>query len=207
MTKIILTRHGHVEGITPRRFRGHADVPLTAFGLAEANALAARIAKRWSPSAVYTSPLQRSAATGARIAEACRCGMETLADLIDVDYGKLQWKTHEEAEAQYPDLVQTWSSAPHLVRFPGGDSLQDVMVRSANALRTVLARHPEEVAVLVAHDNVNRALLLQLLDQPLLAYWRLAQSPCAISEIDVSGTNIRIARINDTAHLETLDNR
>jgi hypothetical protein len=28
---------------------------------------------------------------------------------------------------------------------------------------------------MVGHDSVNRALLLQLLDQPLAAYWKLAR--------------------------------
>jgi hypothetical protein len=30
MTKILLIRHGHVEGIRPPRFRGRADLPLIA---------------------------------------------------------------------------------------------------------------------------------------------------------------------------------
>ena len=29
MTKIILVRHGHVEGISPERFRGRAELALT----------------------------------------------------------------------------------------------------------------------------------------------------------------------------------
>ena len=49
-----------------------------------------------------------------------------------------------------------------------------------------LARHPDETIVLVGHDSVNRALLLQLLEQPLSAYWRLAQEPCCLNEIDVA---------------------
>src|ERR1700719_5138014 len=32
MTKILLVRHGHVEGISPERFRGRATLPLTAEG-------------------------------------------------------------------------------------------------------------------------------------------------------------------------------
>ena len=69
MTKIILTRHGHVEGISPERFRGRTDVPLTEIGTAQAEALAARISAEWRPRAVYTSPMTRCVATGARIAK------------------------------------------------------------------------------------------------------------------------------------------
>ena len=59
MTKILLTRHGHVEGIQPERFRGRAELALTAEGVAQAAALARRIAAHWKPAAIYTSALQR----------------------------------------------------------------------------------------------------------------------------------------------------
>jgi broad specificity phosphatase PhoE len=58
--------------------------------------------------------------------------------------------------------------------------------------------------VLVGHDSVNRALLMQLIDQPLSAYWRIAQSPCCLNEIDVTDGKISVQRINETAHLEAL---
>jgi hypothetical protein len=48
MTKVILTRHGHVEGISPERFRGRTDLPLTELGQAQAKAVATRIARAWN---------------------------------------------------------------------------------------------------------------------------------------------------------------
>ena len=48
---------------------------------------------------------------------------------------------------------------------------------------------------------MNRALLLQLLDLPLSAYWRFEQSPCCLNEIDVEGGKVCIRRINETRHL------
>jgi probable phosphoglycerate mutase len=57
MTKIILVRHGHVEGISPERFRGRADLLLTAEGRRQTEAVASRIQVSWNPAAVYTSPL------------------------------------------------------------------------------------------------------------------------------------------------------
>jgi hypothetical protein len=51
---------------------------------------------------------------------------------------------------------------------------------------------------------VNRALLVQLVDQPLSAYWRLAQAPCCINEIDVADRRVTVVRINETQHLDDL---
>jgi probable phosphoglycerate mutase len=87
MTKIILTRHGHVEGISPERFRGRTDMPLTKLGEAQARAVAARIAAEWQPKIVYTSPMIRCVATGDEIARACGVKGRALDDLNDMDYG------------------------------------------------------------------------------------------------------------------------
>jgi hypothetical protein len=48
------------------------------------------------------------------------------------------------------------------------------------------------------------SLLLQLLDQPLSAYWRIAQKPCAINEIDILDGRICVQRMNETHHLERI---
>jgi broad specificity phosphatase PhoE len=205
MTKILLIRHGHVEGIKPERFRGRQPLDLTARGRAEAQAVARRIAGAWRPSKIYTSPMGRSIETGAAIAKACGASTEICGDLTDIDYGAWQFKTFDEAKSENPALFAARFATPHLIRFPNGESLQDLAARAANALRFVLARHRDDIVVLVGHDSVNRALLMQLLDQPLSAYWRLAQSPCCLNEIDIIDGKIGVQRVNETGYLEALE--
>ena len=137
MTKILLTRHGHVEGIHPARFRGRAELPLTELGLAQSAALARRIAAHWKPVAVYTSPRERCVVTGAKIAAACGIAASVHEGLGDIDYGAWQMRTHEEVKAETPVAYQLWRESPHLVRFPEGESLQDVVA--------VFARHYPQV--------------------------------------------------------------
>ena len=204
MTKIILTRHGHVDGISPLRFRGQTELPLTARGRAQVVATAARIAARWQPQAVYNSPMGRCVDTGAAIANACGVSHESMKDLIDFNYGAWQWLTVDEVRAGWPGLLAAWHATPHLVRFPDGDALQDLVARTANAIRFVLARHPDGVVVMVGHETANRAILLQLLDQPLSAYWRLAQEPCAINDIEISDGRVRVDCVNDVSHLSSV---
>lgn len=202
MTRLLLTRHGHVEGIKPARFRGRAELALTPTGLMQAEALAQRIARQWKPVAIYTSALQRCVVTGARIGAACSAPAAVLDGLMDLDYGTWQMRTHDEVKAETPEAVRLWHAAPHLMRFPDGESLQDLVARTSDALRTVLAGHPGETVVMVGHDSVNRALLLQLLDQPLAAYWKLAQDPCCLNEVEIESDRIEILRVNDTSHLD-----
>jgi probable phosphoglycerate mutase len=205
MTKIVLTRHGHVEGIKPERFRGRIELPLTECGKVQASTTARHIASIWRPAAVYTSPMSRSVETGRMIARACAAATEAINGLQDFDYVDWQWKSHDEVKRAWPDLYSAWFTVPHLVRIPNGESLQDLVARSADRLRLVLDRHPHDVIVLVGHDSVNRALLLQLLDQPLSAFWRLSQEPCALNEIDNESGRIRVHGINESGHLRSIN--
>lgn len=203
MTRILLTRHGHVDGIKPARFRGRAELPLTERGLAQADALARRIARNWTPVAVYTSSLQRCVVTGGRIAVACGVTAQVRKGLGDIDYGSWQMRTHDEVRAEAPEAYQRWHAAPQLTRFPGGESLEDVVARTSDVLREMLERHTDDTVVLVGHDSVNRVLLMGFLDMPLSAYWRLVQDPCSLNVIEVSPAGETLVRlINDTNHLD-----
>ena len=148
MTRIVLVRHGHVEGIAPERFRGRRDVDLSALGIRQARATAQHIAQQWRPAALYSSPLRRCLQTAAGIDCA---GLEELN-----------------------------------------------AARMADVLRLICERHPQGTVVVVGHNACNRVLLLQALDRPLSAYWRVGQDPCAVSEIEISGTVITERRMNET---------
>jgi probable phosphoglycerate mutase len=207
MTRLILMRHGYVEGIYPERFRGRAEIPLSPLGIRQGQALAERVATNFAPAALYTSPMQRCIATADLISRKINIPPQPLMELQDIDYGEWQGLTHEIVKQQWPELYDRWKERPHLMRFPGGESLQDVVSRTANVVREMLLRYPGESdqVLLMGHDSVNRAALLQLLDQPLSAYWRLEQSPCAINEIVIDKQKISVRRVNDTSHLERLD--
>ncbi|MDE2228295.1 MAG: histidine phosphatase family protein [Alphaproteobacteria bacterium] len=204
MATIILTRHGHVEGIKPERFRGRRETPLTGLGRAQARAVAVRIAKAWKPTAIYTSPMGRCVETGGEIAKACGIGATPTATLNDLNYGAWEWRTLDEMRQAEPALYACWFATPQLMRFPGGESLQDLVARTADAIRLVAERHPRDAVVLVGHVSVNRALLLQCLDMPLSAYWRLDQEPCTLNEIAFADGRVRVIRVNDAQHVAGL---
>ena len=117
----------------------------------------------------------------------CACRCRPLDALIDIDYGAWQGLTQDEAEARWPAEAELWHRRPDLVRPPGGESLQDVLARVAEALRLIIGRHPQETVLLVGHDSVNRVLLLHALELPLARYWQIGQDPCAINRIEAIG--------------------
>jgi broad specificity phosphatase PhoE len=131
--KLILIRHGAVEGLDPPRFRGRKDLPLTQSGRRQARATAAFIAANWSVDAILSSPLSRCVDTAATIAAAVRVAPRTSDLLIDFDYGAWAWKSHAEVQAAWPELYQRWFRTPQLVQIPGGETLHDLLGRAAAA--------------------------------------------------------------------------
>jgi broad specificity phosphatase PhoE len=201
MTKLLLVRHGHVEGISPERFRGRAELKLTVAGRREAEMTAARIAASWRPAAIYTSPMSRCVDTGATIGKPLGLSPAPMPGLNDIDYGEWQGWTAAEVRTRWSDALDTWYRHPDWAAIPGGESLQEVLSRVVAALREVVGHHPDDTVVLVAHDSVNRVLLLHALELPLSRYWQFKQSPCAINEIDFGEDGFVIHSVNQTDHL------
>jgi broad specificity phosphatase PhoE len=207
MTKIILVRHGHVEGISPERFRGRADLALTPEGRRQAEATARRIEASWTPAALYASPLSRSLTTAEAIGRPFGLAPTPLPGLMDIDYGEWQGLTADEVGHKWPEALDTWQHAPHWAAIPGGESLQDVLTRAVAVLREVIGRHPNDTVVLVGHDSVNRIILLHVLELPLSRYRRLGQDPCAINEIDFTAGELTVRSVNGTYHLRDLSSK
>jgi broad specificity phosphatase PhoE len=203
-TTIVLIRHGHVRGIDPPTFRGRSDIELTERGIHEARNTAQWIAQHWRPTIVYTSPRRRCVQTGSWIARRCNVLTQTLCYLDDLDYGQWQSRTHEDIERDFPRMYQRWRRAPHLIRFPDGESLQELVARAADALRFAEQKHVGQTIVMVGHDSLNRALLMHLSGQPLASYWTIAQAPCAINEISITGDQPVVVGVNQTVHLHAV---
>jgi len=199
--KIILVRHGHVEGITPERFRGRAELPLTPLGRRQAQALATRIGASWKPVAVYASPLERAAATAELIASPLGLRAELRAEITDIDYGAWQGRTPAEARRNWPRELDLWFHAPQLARIPGGESLGDVAVRVTQFVCDLASAYGDDTVVIVGHDSVNRVLLLGALDLPLSHYWRIEQAPAALNELAFDGERFVVVSLNETFHL------
>ncbi|MBE9472271.1 MAG: histidine phosphatase family protein [Chloroflexi bacterium] len=205
MTRIVLVRHGQTAWNREVRFRGQADVELDEFGLQQAQATGRYLAARWPVVAVYASPLRRATQTAEAIARAHGLTAHPLEGLLDINFGEWQGLSPDEVAQRYPALYRAWWEAPHTVRFPGGERLDDVRSRVVAALDDVIARHPEQAVALVSHTVANRVLLCAVLGWGNDRFWRLRQETCAVNVFDAEddGT-FTIVLLNDTCHLQGL---
>jgi broad specificity phosphatase PhoE len=201
VTTVILTRHGHVEGIDPARFRGRLDLPLTPLGRRQADALRDRIARQWRPDAIHTSPLRRCVDTATAIAQPTGLVPHTTAALTDFDYGAWLGLSEDEVRDSWPEAWARWHDTPQLARIPGGDILRDLSERTVDALHHIVHAHLGQTVVIVAHDSVNRVLLLHALTLPLSHYNTIAQSPCGLNVLEFGHGRFKVSTLNESGHL------
>lgn len=203
MAKIILVRHGETDWNRHEVFRGQIDVPLNQNGLKQARALGDAL-KGQKLDAIYSSPLSRAVQTAEEIAKFQNLNVDVEDGFLDLSYGEWQGVSHEEVKARHPELDKKWHEQPHLLRFPGGESLDDVRERSMNALKRIASKHPDDTIVLVAHRVVNKVVLCAVLDLDNSYFWRIRQDTCCINIFEDAEIGYVLHRLNDTCHLEDL---
>jgi broad specificity phosphatase PhoE len=201
MTRVILVRHGQTAWNRSERFRGREDLPLDAVGRRQAAAAGRYIGARWSPAAIYCSPLKRAVETAQAIADACHLPVQSHADLIDIDYGRWQGFTASEASALYPDQYRCWIETPQGAEIPEGERLPGVQDRTSRALLEIVGAQRDSTTVIVGHTVVNRVLLCTVLGLDLSRFWHLRQETAAINVFDWDGSDFTLVSLNDTCHL------
>lgn len=202
VTRLFLVRHGETESNRKGLALGRADVPLNEVGTQQAARLAAALGNE-PIAAIYSSPLSRTLETANRIAETL--GFEARIDesLIEMDVGELDGLDFAVVRERYPGFIETWLSrdgpdAP----MPGGESLRDVQERALGFLDRVTAEYEAATACAVTHNFVILTMLASVMSGDLASFRRLKHGVAAISILEWDGKLWRVAKMNDTCHLD-----
>jgi broad specificity phosphatase PhoE len=200
MTHIILVRHGRTPWNKDKIFRGTVDIPHDDVGREEAR-LAGEWLKGETIHAAYCSPLARARDTAQAIARHHGLQVTDLPGLIDLNYGDWQGVPLSEVKVKWAELYRQWETAPHTVRFPQGETLEECSRRAWAAVEEVVERHPGQTVLLAAHRVVNKVLLAKFIGLDNSHFWRLGQDTTAINRFQLVGHAWHILLLNDTCHL------
>jgi probable phosphoglycerate mutase len=108
--RLLLVRHGQIPANLEQRWHGSTDHALTELGRWQAEQVAAHIARtRPAVAAVYTSPLQRAAATATAIAEALRLPLLEAPGLAEYGIGVFENETFAHLAAPHRFKAQSES--------------------------------------------------------------------------------------------------
>jgi probable phosphoglycerate mutase len=203
VTSIYLVRHGQTAWNKEEIFRGRTDVPLDETGLKQAE-LAGQYFKEMEIHAIYSSPLSRAWQTAQKIAQIQTVKVEPLEGILDMSFGDWEGHAHQEIRKMDEETYRQWVESPHLVKLPGGESLDDVRGRAMAALEEVLRKHSEKTIVLVSHRVVCKVMICAILGLDNSHFWQIAQDTTAINLIQYKKGKYILSLMNETCHLKAL---
>ena len=203
MTQVYLVRHGQTAWNAELIFRGRRDIELNEQGHREANAIAGALRDK-SLDAIYTSPLTRAVETAGPLAALLHKEITPVQDLIDINYGDWEGVPYHEIKTKYPDLLAAWEQEPELVRFPHGETLDEVRERSYRVLRALAEKHINESILIVSHRVVNKVLLCAVLDLSTAHFWNIKQDTGCINVLEYSSQRFVLCLLNDKCHLRRI---
>jgi probable phosphoglycerate mutase len=154
--EIFLVRHGETADNAQGRILGHRDPPLSAAGIAQAEALAETLREQ-PPAAIWTSPLRRAEQTAVILGAALDLHPRVLTGLEESDRGRWEGREAKLIAAEEPQLFEAFLAAEPGFVFPGGESIAAQIERSIAALREIAAGPLPALAV--AHAGTIRATL------------------------------------------------
>jgi phosphoserine phosphatase len=103
------------------------------------------------------------------------------------------------------DFVKAWANNPGLVRMPGGENLEEVQLRSVEALKAVTARHePGSSLLLCSHNFVLLTILCHALEIPLDRFREVKKGTASYSTLLWDGESFQVEVLNERSHLEDL---
>ena len=156
--KIILVRHGETQANRLRCFAESDEILLTDAGKRQAEELAHRLAARFQPDALFSSPFVRARQTSEIIARALKIPSEILVGLHERDFGCLKGQPYGRLGEMMSadalcDPARSWMWTP-----PGGESLDDVRRRAVAAIDNLRDRYPAQELIVVSHGAVIQAI-------------------------------------------------
>jgi broad specificity phosphatase PhoE len=201
---LYVVRHGQTEHNRGGLGLGREDVPLTALGEAQAEAVGRRFASL-DVARVYSSPLGRAAAVARAIATPKGLPVVTTEDLVELDVGEAEGMTGQEMREQFPDFFLQWLGPnPESVPMPGGESLVDVG-RRVDQFLAMLRESEDEAVAAVTHNFVVKVMLCRLLELPIASFRDFAIDLGSISTFMIRSERVNVLSVNDTCHLISLE--
>lgn len=214
---IWLIRHAESEyNALPREtapIGGRSDhLKLTPRGERQAQALGRRLARlragglRFAPSA-FTSPSERAVRT-AELALDRLAGMFRVSDDRLTERGMGAWEGKPGQECYTPEIRKALDEDPEHWRCPGGESYSEVGRRMEEAVLSTLEHAGTSETILIFTPGLAiRCALARLLKGSWRGVQRDTTLNASITEIRFhpNGGFWSCGRINDAAHLETLE--
>ena len=169
--------------------KGHQQAELLADAL-----LALKIA------AVYSSPIKRCRETMQPYLKTSGLNAAPLPGVQEMDYGK--WSGRRLATLSKLPLWSSIQRKPSSVRFPDGESFNEMAARAIEALTSVAVAG--KTVVVCSHGDVIKSLVASALGLHLDQFQKIVIDPASITKLRFHKNDFTVVSVNDTHHLAAL---
>ena len=201
--KIYLARHGQTEWNVAKRWQGTTDIPLDESGRAQAAKLAQKRIQ-YPIQAIYSSPLQRAAATAKAVAEKFNLPITYDKELEEVRLGEWEGHTLEEILAKHGSKFSVWETKCEEQIGLGVESNHGLQQRAWAAFDAICQKETTDTLI-VSHGAWINRLLCKLLYIPLQHRMNFTMSNVGLSIVTCKKRdNLReytVLTVNDESHL------
>ncbi|HEX7588057.1 MAG TPA: histidine phosphatase family protein [Anaerolineae bacterium] len=193
-TELILIRHGYTERVNG----DYVHAPLTALGQKQAAQTGQYLSTSQQPIAgIYTSPLRRAQETATiigTIISATPTVKNGIRELEGIEVTALA--LYEFASIIDPVEDYLDAQAGKSIRWP-------IEGRISKSLVDIVAAHPNQRVVVVAHSGVISAILAWCFPEERGEWWLTTVSNCSLTRLSVEKTQIQIRGVDETQHLSS----
>ncbi len=201
MSKLLLVRHGITEFNSTRRFAGHSDVELSTAGCRQVERLRDRLVNE-KIDAIYSSDLKRAVMTAEVVSTGHDVDIITCSELREISYGELEGLTFEEISRFYPEVAELVANYSLKLRFPGGESFEELVERASKFLDKLKRYTPSQTILVVSHSGPLRAMVCCLLDIDQSHWRQIRLDNASLSIVETYSQSVILSLLNDVSHLE-----
>jgi broad specificity phosphatase PhoE len=154
VTTLLLARHGETDWNRDGRWQGHSNTRLNESGRRQAAELAEALD---GVDVLYSSDLDRARETAEIVA--ARLGLEVCFDrrLRERSFGAWEGLTMEDIESRFAEPYRRWR-AGESHGAEDAEPFEAFGARVQEFLEDVLARHPDETVLVIAHGGAIRVI-------------------------------------------------
>jgi len=213
-TRVIIVRHGQSTFNALKMIQGRCDESvITEKGIKDAQIVGQTLSKI-NFSAIYCSPLQRARKTAEIIRENLENppNLQPLEQLLEIDLPLWEKRKKAEVKVEFAQEYQIWHENPEqfkmILQTPQGAKehypILALYQQAQEFWQTILEQHNGQTILVVAHNGINRCLIMSAVGVPPSHYQAIQQSNCCINVLNFSGKYgdpVQIESLNQTSHL------
>lgn len=201
---ILVIRHGESQparaDTTFPLVDGHADPPLDPVGHREAERVADRL-DREEISAIYVTPLRRTAQTAAPLAQRLGIEPQVEPDLREVHLGEWEGAAfRRHVVERHPTALKVFTEERWDL-IPGAESMEELAGRVRRGITRIAQAHPDQRIAVFAHGGVIGTIVSLATGGRPFAF--VGADNGSITHLVVQGDRWILRRFNDTGHLGT----